>query len=226
MTGARWVLDWEQAPGEDTASWQRLLERLLDRGVHQTSGLTLVVHDGGSGLEAALELVSFGPDVLRQRCIFHVLRTIGAAVRGEPGMDHRQQRERRRTVLQAAAAIWQSPDRAEVQRRQQAFVTTWAAREPAAVATLERVFPQTLVYLTALDRGREQGQTWQAQWLRTTSPLERANRSFRQKARQVGVFGRPAGVDAGVGLVLAHRHLTTPDALTWAAALEQILLAD
>jgi transposase-like protein len=82
-TGERWLLDWEPAPAEDEASWRALLERLQARGLNAAAGLTLFVHDGSSGLEAAFGLVDFGPAVLRQRCIFHVLRTVRRAIHGE-----------------------------------------------------------------------------------------------------------------------------------------------
>jgi hypothetical protein len=54
-TGERWVLDWGKAAKEDEASWRGLLERLYDRGLREATGLALLIHDGGSGLEAALE---------------------------------------------------------------------------------------------------------------------------------------------------------------------------
>jgi hypothetical protein len=142
-TGERWVLDWGKAAKEDEASWRGLLERLYDRGLREATGLALLIHDGGSGLEAALDQVHFGPGVLRQRCVFHVLKNLRDAVRGEAGPERAAKRERRRAVLQDAAAIWQTTDRAEVARRRAAFVATWAVREPAAVATLARVFPAT-----------------------------------------------------------------------------------
>src|SRR5437763_14609665 len=40
-TGGRWLLDWECGQGEDTASWQTLLERLEARGLRADAGLTL-----------------------------------------------------------------------------------------------------------------------------------------------------------------------------------------
>lgn len=83
--GERWVADWEQATGEDTANWQRLLERLQARGLAQTTGLGLIVHDGGSGLEAALDLVRFGPDVVRQLGVFTCCPTCGTRCWAGPG---------------------------------------------------------------------------------------------------------------------------------------------
>jgi len=226
-TGARWLLDWERAPGEDEASWRGLLERLQARGLHAAAGLTLFVHDGSGGLEAAFGQVDFGPQVLRQRCIFHVLRTVREQVRGDRGMSREQRQARRREVLREAATIWEPTDRGAVRRRYQAFCARWREREPAAVAALERGFEATLAYLEARARGREWGQEWAVGYLRTTSALERLNRAFRQKARQVGTFQAERGLTAAVVLVLIHRGRVTPTPPTdlWTEVLEAGLLA-
>jgi transposase-like protein len=226
-TGERWVLDWERADAEDEAGWRGLLERLHARGLRTDAGLELLVHDGSGGLEAALETVHLGPGLLRQRCVFHVLRNVRDAVRGEPGLGRDARRQRRRAVLTDAATIWQATDRAEVQRRRRAFRAAWAEREPEAVATVERAFGATTAYLDALERGRERGEAWAPRHLRTTSALERANRALRQKARQAGAFHSERGLVAALGLVLAHRRLhpdADPDDL-WTEALEAGLLA-
>lgn len=226
-SGEHWVLDWERATAEDEASWRRLLERLLGRGLRTDAGLTLLVHDGSSGLDAALDTVHLGPGLLRQRCIFHVLRNIRDAVRGEPGMDRTAKRARRRAVLEDAATIWTTADRAEVQRRRLAFRTTWQDREPEAVATLERSFGSTLGYLEALTWARERGDAWQPRFLRATSLLERLNRAIRQKARQAGAFHSDTGLAAAFALVISHRH-RLPDQAEhdfWAEVLEARLLS-
>jgi len=157
----------------------------------------------------------------------HVLRNVADAVRGEPGLDRAAKRARRQEVLQAAAAIWQATDRAIVYRRWREFEQQWAAQEPKVVATVREVWPHTLAYLTALEYGRERGQTWGAPYLRTTSALERVNRALRQKTRQVGMFQAESGLLAALALVLTHRHLvrdTPPDHL-WTEVLEAGLLA-
>jgi transposase-like protein len=225
-SGERWIVDWERGAREDEASWKRLLERLYERGLRADTGLELFIHDGGSGLEAAFGLVSFGPGVLRQRCVFHVLQNIRDAVRGT-GLSRVERQARRRAVLQAAAQIWQATDRATVRARQQAFRTQWAAEEPEAVATLERAWEGTLAYLTALERARERGEQWAPHYLRTTSALERVNRALRQKARQVSTFQSATGLAAAVALVIAHRQLGlgTPPADLWTEVLEVGLLA-
>ena len=226
-SGEHWVLDWERAPGEDEPSWRRLLERLQQRGLRTDAGLTLLVHDGSSGLDAALDTVHLGPGLLRQRCVFHVLRNIRDAIRGEPGMDRAAKRARRRAVLADATPIWTTTDRAEAQRRRQAFRATWQAREPEAVATLDRSFGATLGYLDALAWARERGDAWQPRFLRATSLLERLNRAIRQKARQAGAFQSDQGLAAAFALVITHRQ-RLPDQSTddfWTEVLEARLLA-
>ena len=226
VSGERWLVDWERAPQEDQASWQRLLERLQARGLQSAAGFTLFVHDGGSGLDAALNEVSFGPGVLRQRCVFHVLRTVRDAVRGTAGMTREAKRARRREVLAAARTIWDTTERETARRRFQQFAAAWRAQEPDAVAALERAFEATLGYCTAVAWARERGETWAPHYLRTTSALERVNRALRQKARQVGAFHADEALAAAIALVAAHRHLapTVLPAGEWSDSLEEALL--
>lgn len=226
-SGEHRVLDWERAPGEDEASWRGLLERLRRRGLRTDAGLTLLVHDGSSGLDAALDTVHLGPGLLRQRCIFHVLRNVRDAVRGESGMDRVAKRARRQDVLRDASAIWDATDRAEAQRRRQAFRGTRQAREPAAVAALDRAFGATLAYLDALAWARERGEAWQPRCLRATGLLERPNRALRQKARQAGAFHSDHGLAAAFALVLTHRHRLPdqPPDVPWADVLRTRLLS-
>src|SRR4051794_11183980 len=226
-SGERWLVDWERAAAEDQASWQRLLERLQTRGLTSAAGFTLFVHDGGSGLEAALNEVDCGPSVLRQRCVFHVLRTVRDAVRGEPGMKRADRQARRREVLAQAAPIWDTTERDTCRRRWERFAATWRSREPEAVAALERAFEATLGYCTAIAWARERGEVWAPHYVRTTSALERVNRALRQKARQVGAFQAERAVAAALAVVLAHRQLIRelPPADLWAESLEAGLLA-
>lgn len=227
VSGERWILDWERGEAEDQASWQRLLERLWERGVHAERGLRLFVHDGGAGLAQALPMVDFGPDVADQRCIFHKLQNVRRAVQGAPEMTRDERQERRRTVLRDASAVYQGKDEAEIRSGLAAFRAKWAAAEPKAVATLERDFAQTLAYLAVLERARQEGQEWRVECLRTTSPLERVQRHFRQKARQVVVAHSEKGAAANIELVIYHRDLASgaTSMRPWAQRLEEALLA-
>jgi transposase-like protein len=226
-SGERWVLDWERGESEDQASWQRLLERLQERGLTAERGLRLFAHDGSAGLDKAFEMVWFGKGVLRQRCIFHKLLNVRRDVVGDEGMTRAERKKRRREVLKDAAEVYRGKDEAEIRERLAAFRTKWREKEPKAVATLERDFDQTLVYLQVLERARTEGEAWSVECLRTTSPLERVQRHFRQKARQVVIAHSDKGVEANVELVLRHRGLAQPEPSLelWAPQLEEVLLA-
>jgi transposase-like protein len=225
VSGERWLLDWERGAAEDEASWQRFLERLEARGLTAERGLELIVHDGGSGLAAALTTVYFGPGVELQRCVFHKLRNIWQAVRGDETRDPKERRRRRKAVVADARAIYQHETVAACRQALADFRTKWAEVEPEAVATLERDFAQTLTYLAVRARALARGLTYRVECLRTTSPLERVNRHFRRKARQVVLFHAEAGVTAALELVIAHRHLTPPSDDLWTEHLEAALAA-
>ena len=226
-SGERWVLDWERGKEEDQASWQRLLERLHERGLTADKGLALFVHDGSAGLDKAFEMVWFGQGVERQRCVFHKLLNLRRDVAGEEGMSREERKARRQEVLSEAAEIYRGKDEPEIRRRLEAFSAKWRGKEPKAVSTLERDFDQTLVYLRVLERARAHGQDWRVECLRTTSPLERVQRHFRQKARQVVIAHSEQGIEANIELVIRHRGLDSPEGSTepWARQLEEALLA-
>ena len=225
-SGQRWVLDWERGEDEDAASWQRLLERLLERGLHAERGLAMFVHDGSAGLEKAFELVYFGEGVERQRCIFHKLMNVRRDVVGDERMTGKERQKRRREVLEDAARVYKGEDEAEIRQRLVSFREKWCESEPAAVATLERDFDRTLVYLRVREKARQRGEEWKLECLRTTSPLERVQRHFRQKARQVVISHSWDGVEVAILLVISRRQLADGDkAGDWAAQFEEALLA-
>jgi len=225
VSGERWLLDWEKGRDEDEESWRKLLERLLMRGLSSERGLELFVHDGSAGLEKAFETVYFGVGVERQRCIFHKLRNVSRDIVGAEEMSRKERQERRVEVMADAAAVYEGKDEAEVRARLAAFGRKWAEKEPKAVATLERDFDRTLAYLTVLERARRRGEEWRLECLRATSWLERVQRHFRQKARQVAIFHSEKGVDAGIQLVISRRGLADSPAQFWARLLEEALLA-
>ena len=225
VSGERWLLDWERGDAEDEASWQRFLERLEGRGLVAERGREVIVHDGGSGLAAALTTVYLGPGVEFQRCVFHKLRNVWQAVRGDEAMGRQERRQRRQAVLTAARAIYQYDTVAACRQALAAFRAAWADTEPEAVMTLERDFAQTLTYLRVRARALARGQVYRRECLRTTSPLERVQRHFRRQARQVVIFHAAAGVIAALELVIAHRHLTPAAADTWTEHLELALAA-
>jgi transposase-like protein len=231
------VLDWERATQEDQESWGRLLERLRERGLTAERGLRLLVSDGSEGLKAALAEVDLGVGVKHQLCVFHRLRNISKAVKGLQTLGSEQtanekeatkaaRQERRREVATDAAAIYQGADRAEILRRRDAFVTKWQEEEPEAVATLQRDFERTIAYLDVQEAAAKQGMSWEAKYLRTTSRLERLNRTLRRMVRQVVLFHGEAGLDARVYLVLMQAgELQIGRGADWSAVIEDALAA-
>jgi len=224
VSGERWLLDWERGRAEDEESWRKLLDRLLERGLCAERGLALFIHDGSAGLEKAFELVYFGAGVERQRCVFHKLRNVRRDVVGEEGMSRKERRERRGQVLAEAAEVYRGENEQEIKRRLAGFRAKWGEKEPKAVATLERDFERTLVYLKVRERARRKGQEWKVECLRATSALERVQRHFRQKAAQVVIFHSEQGFEAAVQLVISHRHLASSPAEPWQRLLEEALL--
>lgn len=225
VSGERWILDWAKGREEDLESWRELLMRLQARGLSAKAGFKLFVHDGSAGLGKALELVYFGDGVEHQRCIFHKLQNVKRDAVGQAGMNAKEKRERRQEVLSDATRVYRGKDEGEIRQRLAEFRDRWQEREPKAVATLDRDFDQTLVYLKVAEKARGRGEEWRVECLRTTSPLERVQRHFRQKARQVTIFHSDKGVEAAIQLVIAHRHLADSSTEFWGNLLEDALLA-
>jgi transposase-like protein len=203
-SGQWWVLDWERADQEDQGSWERLLDRLRQRGLTAERGLKLIVSDGADGLAAALSMVHLGPGVRHQRCVFHKLRNIGRAVKAALAESREGRRTRRREVVKEAAAIYRGQDRAEITRLKDEFVAKWRDEEPEAVETLLRDFDKTIVYLEVAAEAGARGKHWDVRYLRTTSALERLNRTLRRMVRQVVLSHSDHGLEVRVYLVLVE----------------------
>ncbi len=218
-TGERWLVDWERAEQEDQASWQPLLERLQARGLGSAAGFTLFVHDGGSGLETALNAVEFGSGVLRQRCVFHVLSTVQDAVRGEAGMSREAKQAQRRDlghhraghVPPALAAVCGHLAGARARR---------SRRAGARVRDDARVLHRHHLGTRA---GRALGAALPAHDQRARTGQSRA----AAEGAAGGAFRAEAAIAAAVALVAAHRHLARdlPPADLWTESLECGLLA-
>jgi transposase-like protein len=199
-TGEKRLLAWVRGNAESAEDWDRLLSKLHKRGVHGRAGLRLFVHDGSTGLEAALEMVDFG-GVRCQRCIFHKLRNVVRAVVGNGGMSRPEKQERIAAVLKDACAVYEASTAAQARERAGAFRVKWGELEAKAVATLDRDFEQTLTYHDVAAEAQTAGNTWLAAYLRTTSSLERFNRRLRRKWRQAGAYWSEDGLLAAMWLV-------------------------
>lgn len=192
--GRRAVLDWEIASSEAHTQWQKLLERLLQRGLTLSRGLQAIIRDGCGGLGEAVALV-YGSQVIEQRCLFHKLRNVADKSREDLKGD--QNKETRQQLLADASAIYQAEDAAGARQRFVAFVQKWAGAAPKAVACLQRDFEQTIAFYAL--------QGFAQKIIRTTSLLERTNRQLRRKFRQANSFGSVRG--ASVAFYLQAQRL-------------------
>src|SRR5437588_10648995 len=128
-SGRREILDWEIAKSEEHTEWERLLNRLWERGVRPEKGLQMVVRDGGGGLGGALALV-YGSSVLDQRCLFHKLRNVADKCRED--LKGEAKKEQRKQLLEQATEIYQAESAFQAYLRVIVWATTWReqARHP------------------------------------------------------------------------------------------------
>lgn len=196
--GRKKILDWEvgDGPGEDKASWLRLLNRLEERGLHPDFGLRLFITDGDPGLIFALEELFW--DVPRQRCVFHKIRNVLDQMSIPEVLPKSKRRAYRRKFLQQLTPIWRPATRQEAIKRYNRFCRRWQPYQPEAVSTLQRDFRDTLTFYDLLQRNR----LWSPVSLRTTSLLERLNRKVRARMRKAGVFQSHSGLLAMLTQVL------------------------
>jgi putative transposase len=205
--GRRAVLDWEIASSEAHTEWQKLLERLLSRGLTLSRGLQAIIRDGCGGLGEAVALV-YGSQVIEQRCLFHKLRNV--ADKNREDLKGNENKETRQQLLADASAIYQAEDAARARQRLVAFVQKWAQAAPKSVACLQRDFEQTIAFYAL--------QGFAQKIIRTTSLLERTNRQLRRKFRQASSFGSVRG--ASVAFYLQAQRLNAGWAKTtwWEAS--------
>ena len=201
-SGRSMILAWQLADSEDTQAWLAFLTRLEEHGVSSEQGLQLLIHDGGDGLCAALQIVHF--DAAYQRCLFHKLRNIAQALILPEGLARTQRTRLRRAMLKDFHAIWAAKHYATVLQRYLQVVRQYRTTQPAAVATLRRDFRATVTYYHIQQRHP----TWHRRHLRTTSRLERFNRSLRRHIRTAGAYHSDAGILAVIAQEADHRYPT------------------
>lgn len=193
-TGRTQLLAWMHAEGEDSASWQTFLEALDAAGMTPENGLRLLVADGGKGFRAAYENRYW--QVPLQRCVFHKLRNLAQAIHVPAEGDRQAGHELRTQFLRSAARIWQAPEEAEARQLYRAFCETWQSQQAKAIRSLARDFEETLTFYAVQEQAAQRGEHWPAHALRTTSPLERMFREFRQRYRKAILFHSVTGLQA------------------------------
>ena len=198
----RHILDWEGAEKEEKAAWERLVQRLWERGVKLETGLQAIGREGSEGLEQALDSV-YGSALVQQRCIFHKVRNVSDKC---VGLDRQGNKSR----LPQAAAVYQATSAPEAQAQLATFGEQWRPTQPQAVATFEREFEQTIRYYALEGIVREV--------VRTTSLLERTNRELRRKFRQAGCFSSPQGAEVAVYIQVTRLNAQWAKTSWWEAS--------
>jgi transposase-like protein len=194
------ILAWQLADREDTQAWLAFLTHLEEHGVRGENGLQLIIHDGGDGLCAALQIVHF--DAADQRCLFHKLRNIANALQLPEGLPRPERTRQRRAMLKDFQAIWAAKEYATVLRRYLQVVRQYRETQPDAVATLRRDFRATVTYYHIQQRHP----TWHRRHLRTTSRLERFNRTLRRHIRTAGAYHSDDGILAVIAQEADYRY--------------------
>jgi len=177
------VLAWRLAESEEESSWLLFLSELEALGVRGENGLQLLIHDGGSGLCAALRTVHFAAP--QQRCLFHKLRNLYNAIRiSEEGLSAQAKRQRRKAIFRDFHHIWQAKRLPTVLLRYLAVVRRYRTTQPDAVRCLRNDFRSTVAFFQILQRHP----LWDPKHLRTTSRLERFNRTLRRRIRAASAY--------------------------------------
>lgn len=171
-----WAITWEGkkvllylAPGtkEATESCKEMLHDLKRRGMADP---VVVAADGAPGPICAVEEVF--PQSLRQRCLAHKGRNIGAKL---PDEAHPE-------VPDAARAAYQAPSPAMARALKDDLVERYGKLHPSAVACFVEDFEACIAHLRLPPANRKS--------VRTTNLLKRL---FRGERRRVGAAGRLFG---------------------------------
>ena len=192
-TGRAEVLVWRLASQESEEEWLAFLTALEDLGIRGENGLELIIHDGGSGLCAALNTVHFGAE--EQRCLFHKLRNLYNAIRvTDETLTRKEQRRRRIAIFRDFRHIWQAKQLSTLLQRYRKVVRLYRTSQPEAIRCLRTDFRSTIAYFAVSERHPD----WEIIHLRTTSRLERLNRCLRRRARAASAYHSDAGLRAMV----------------------------
>jgi putative transposase len=116
MTGERRVIGWSITPQESAAEWASLLQSFKKRGMRSAR---IVVSDGLPGISGAIDEAF--PEALRQRCVVHLARDLGAKVRPAD----------RAPAMQGFMALARMASRKEALAGFAEFLKRWGAEYPS-----------------------------------------------------------------------------------------------
>lgn len=162
----RHVLGFMLGDRESQASWEALIENLLERGLKHEQ-LRLVVSDEHKGIEAA---VTSRLGVTHQLCVVHMMRNARARVAAP---------DRTAFLLDLHAIFW-APSREDARQALGTLQGRWGPRYPNAVRIVSQRFEEHVRFF-------EQPQSF---WtlLRSTNLVERFIRELRRRLNPAGAM--------------------------------------
>lgn len=164
--GHRTILGVSVSDSEAEVHWREFFKELIARGLH---GVRYIVSDDHAGLKKARAACFSG--IPWQRCQFHLMQNAMSYIPSEA-----MQQE----VTTDLRDIFNSPDRAEADRRLAAAVEKYSQSAPKLADWMETNVPESLTALCLPAEHRRR--------MRTSNMLERLNREVKRRTRVVGIF--------------------------------------
>jgi len=203
--GSQELIHYEVAEVESEATWTRVFQNLIARGLDPDK-VKLVSSDGGLGLPAAMKKCF--PIAQQQRCITHKVRGIErhlnysdlpeSTFTGQPLKPSDAKQQRRFEIISDAYAIYESDLESYAQLRLQDFQQKWSLLEPDAVRTFIKDIQLTFSFY--------QFHSDLHHHIRTTNHLERLFREFRTKSDEIGAFPNETSCLTVFWLVIERDH--------------------
>jgi transposase-like protein len=166
--GVQEIIDFRVAKSESEMYWTNFLDNLRKRGLTGEK-LKLVIHDDAKGIRSAVNMVY--PFAETQLCIHHKIMSI---------VKHIKNQKHKYELLKDCSKIYKQSSGKLILKQAKRFIRKWTDREPKVVKNFFRDFELTLNYLNYPKEDQV--------LIRTTSRLERANRYFRERTKNLGCF--------------------------------------
>lgn len=165
--GYKEVLGYTRSKHESAASWRRLLNQLIERGLNYEE-LDLIISDDSSAIGLAVEDV-FGDEVNHQLCWAHRMANLADVVKEHD----------RAACVSDMRRVYKAQNRQQALNAYRVWRAQWAESYPRFASELEKDLGKLLHFFSCPRKHWE--------YVRTNNPIERLNRDIR--ARTFGWAG-------------------------------------